>query len=117
METHESALVNGKVKGLQNVLDGTDKETRVTRKRLWKLYWALTSVLRTHRHSGRAFEELFGHLTWLDGDFFTFFRVVTNSTSSTSVVDELQAFRGLYDFLVCPVVRSLESIDRKLGCQ
>ena len=64
-ENHEHVLSNGPVTVLGHLLDGTAKETRVAPKTRWRRYWALTSVLRSHRLSRRALEVHLGHLAYV----------------------------------------------------
>ena len=54
LKTHKHASSNGQATVLGNLLDGTAKETRIAPKRRWRLFWALTSVLRTQRLSPSA---------------------------------------------------------------
>ena len=65
LKIHEHATSSSEINVLGCQLDGTRLQTRVSPKRWWRVFQALTSVLRTQRISGRALEVLLGHMTFV----------------------------------------------------
>ena len=114
LSLHEKSVGTDRQESLGTSLDCRRQVTALTVKRFWRLYKSISAILRRKKISGMCLEIVLGHCTFcalVDRRLLSLFHAVyrfvqANYTRAApiwvSVRFELQCFRDLMIYLMCP---------------